>query len=64
MKLGALTGVFILPPLAPDDFAPKCEMNGLADYMSNTFCSSSLCDARVEHSANTRVCVYIHDMGS
>lgn len=35
-------------------------MNGLADYMSNTFRSSSLYDAQVEHSANTHVYVYTH----
>lgn len=35
-------------------------MNGLADYVSNTFRSSSLYDAQVEHSANTHVYVYTH----
>lgn len=50
-------------PLAPDDFTPNCEMNGFTDYMSNAFCSSSLCDAQMEHSANTHVFAYPHTQG-
>lgn len=43
---------------APDDFTPNCKMNSFTDYMSNTFCSSSVCNLQMEPSANTHVFAY------
>lgn len=63
MKLWRPRASIHTPHLPPDDFTPNCEMNGFADYMSNAFCSSSLCDAQMEHSADTHVFAYPRTLG-